>query len=284
VPLRHAPVTVELTINQNIPSIVALEDNAHNTQANTNFSLRRVRLLASVVDVDMALTERINRHLLQGGSLPIPYHSWSTTMTTAADVGGQGGSLSVQLSRQYTRVRLALVYFSSIASERRAGAVADAMAPRSDGSKVNSFPAPMADSTYNAALDQMRAQLTSGAMKWPEMPIETYSEGFYYLMKALNMLTGEYEQLGIEPRAYHSNQFCLAFDLESAGTGPGAHGANFTGLNLRASELLRFEMRDIFAGGVNDAARAENVPAKVFMSLMYDAIAQVKLDAVDLFE
>ena len=269
IPLRHAPVTIELTLNQDLASVLIFASAAKGPVY--NYELRRVRCLSSVVDVDMALTERINKHLLQGKSLPIPFSSWSTTMNSIAAPDAAGGDFSVQLGRQYTRVRLALAYLSSVQSETNETL-------RGDGSTVNSFPAPMNNRDYDAALDRMRVQLTAGALKWPEMPIESYSEAFHYALKAFNMLTGDEQAMSVPEAAYHWNHFCLAFDLEACGTGPGAHGANYTGLNLRATELLRLEYKDVRSG--SDAAR----PVKVFMSLLYDAIAQVKLDAVDLFE
>eukprot|EP00972_Heterocapsa_arctica_P055254 8152908-Heterocapsa_arctica.AAC.1 len=109
--------------------------------------------------------------------------------------------------------------------------------------------------------------LQIGSQKYLEYPINSCSEAFYHLRKAVG------DHMSIFNRWFRTSKSIIGIDTEKIS------GAGFTGLNTKSGDLLTVNCRDCDYDG-----QATTVPSKVFIALHYDAIINIRDSGVEMLE
>ena len=113
-----------------------------------------------------------------------------------------------------------------------------------------------------AAEDTLQLQLSVGAKKFPDQPVDGIAQHHMYLMQSLGMQHPSPASIDINARQYASNKFVSGICLERANCGMGGETGMLSGISTRESQML------VVAG--SGVAGAE-MPDRVHAVLSYTA-------------
>lgn len=217
----------------------------------TSWEIQNPCIQADLCQIDNALQNRFDQHMLEGKNISIPYQQIITsTQTTTA-------SKDIQINITRSCSRLQQVYMTMF----RASAVNDFV----DRKNFNTFYHPMgigAATVTNGSYDsdaELQLQLQIGSKSIPERPIESVSQAYYNLKKALGKKT-----VGIKQSDYIVNKFAYGLDLEAV---PGVLGQ---GLNTRQGDLMTIKLKS-----------GSSIEAKMPTELTVYLVAQSVLELSD---
>ena len=81
-------------------------------------------------------------------------------------------------------------------------------------------------------------QLSIGNQMYPEYPITSHQEAFYYLSKLLNISNSSYHGVDISSRQYRDHKLIIGLNTQKGGG-----EASFTGQDLRSSDLINVKFK-----------------------------------------
>ena len=111
-----------------------------------------------------------------------------------------------------------------------------------------------------------------GSKLIPEYPIRSLAEAFYHLRKTLG-INSTNAQMNMVQRYYLDHKFVLALQCEKMS------GANFTGVNTRAGDLLTFRMK-----GANGEIAMSADTRKLHYCMNYDVGLTINDGGVKILE
>ena len=120
---------------------------------------------------------------------------------------------------------------------------------------------------------EVKFEMQIGAKKWPEYPLETKSEAFYQLRKALGVHSRISPSKCIQQTEYYKDKFVLAIDTEKV-LGSYDSRSAFTGYNSKAGDLLTLRITNTGLA----------VTDRIFTLLHYDSILNVSDSGVTVLE
>jgi len=253
IPLRYAgPVVLEFELSSNVSGFTKVG-------SSTDFTLTDCRVLADVFTIDDSLQEKVSKHLMSSGSLPISFSSWSTTMNVISP-SHVNGAFSIQLARAFSRVKTLYASMATI---------------NDDGTQSYQWFHPIDAAQYNPDRDTLQWQYMVGSRSMPDHACRSVAESAMHLLKSLNLTAAE-EGLGHKPEEFYSNKFFMAYDCERAATGPGG-GAAYSGLSTRGGETIRLEVKGINTGN-------GNAPTRCWVTIHHEILVNIKLDSVEVFD
>ena len=91
---------------------------------------------------------------------------------------------------------------------------------------------------YDRALDPItNCQLQIGSKLFPEYPMTSTTEAFYFLRKSLGYQSSALNNFDIAGYEYNSHKFIIAFDIEKVIVAP------YTGMNTKSGDLITLKMK-----------------------------------------
>jgi len=263
-PIRYAPLTIELTLVGNATDPVAIAGTGL-TSASNSWELNNVQVKADLVTLDNALDNEYAQHLLSGKSLPINFNTFVSQQQVLS-----GQSPYVNIARSMTRLK---TIFTSFDCTDALKATYNITARDWNyfyhpvGRAYNSH---SVANDYNPS-DELELQLQIGSKLIPEMPIRSIQEHYYQLQKALGILNTPFYSIDIDEGQYCKSRFVSALDAEKV------LGAGFTGLNTKAGDLLTIK--------VNNLSNDSTVyPSKIHVVLQADMILNIRDTGVEVFD
>jgi len=286
-PLRYAPITIELELvddaREPILSGASAIDTPNNanvglnalSEANTlsvNWSITNVQVKCDVCTLDNALDNSYAQHLLSGKSLPISYNTFVSQMQTIA---GQDSPV-INVSRALTRLKSVFVTLNkSMTAFNRNNIM---------GRKNwNDFFSPMWNSnmhgnyTHNSA-GEFEFQLQIGSKLFPEYPIRSHNEAYYQLKKTLGVQASAVHNFDLKPAEYRDNKLIIGTDCEKV------LGAGFTGINTRAGDLMTVKLKYNSSGTPDVNGVYPRLADRLHIVLHSDQIMEVRDSGVSVFD
>jgi hypothetical protein len=238
------------------------------------FSITNARVLVDMVQLDVTIQNELTTALAAGKPLQLAFSSWSTTMHSVVPAGAAGNlSWDVTLSRAFSRIKDAWLTFDNDAANSRGVWQTEtdnflSWHGKADRNVIGGA------TTYDPDHGEgFRAQMSCGALLFPDLPIASHKEAFYQLSKVIGM-HNHVEGVSIVPGEYLGCQFIMAFDLEKMYSSPGSGFVRFTGLNTQsAGDTLRFAFQNVNPG-------ANATPTRMFVTLHYDVVAELRMEGV----
>ena len=255
-PIRYCPIQLEFELVGTATDAVQGSASAALPfpGRSESFEISDVQLKCDLVQLDNSLDNEYASHLFYWKSRPINFSTFtcSSQVITSFDT-------SINVQRSFTRLKSVYVslYTNSGSTSRR---------------EVNHFAHPMGSSQYNHS-EELQFQVQMGSKMIPEYPIRSLAEAFYHLRKTLG-INSTNAQMNMVQRYYRDHKFVLALQCEKMS------GANFTGINTRAGELLTLRMK-----GANDNNIIMSTDThKLHYVLNYDAALQINDGGVTVME
>jgi hypothetical protein len=232
-----------------------------------DFEITNARLLVDCVTTDVTIHNELTQSLEQGKPLQMAISSWSTTMHSIVGVGAATNqSWEVMLSRAFNRIRDC---YWTLDSDARGNVNTESNWFQSwhGGADKNVFGE---THTYNAATGEgFRFEMTCGAKKYPEHPIQSMKEFFYHLTKTLAFGTHN-SGCSIVPSEYIGQQFIMSIDTEKMFSGPSGGYVRFTGLDTTAQgDTLRASWQNVHVG-------ADWIPTRLYWTIHYDVVLELR--------
>jgi hypothetical protein len=269
IPLKLAPITVELEINPLVNQYL----DAATANSSTSWSLEDAQIKVDLCDVDAFLADKVYG-LIRSSGLQFSFASYNTIMNVLPAVSHQNGAVSTQFARSYHRVKTIFITFGT-AEFNAAGTLNETNAfywpARTDKADAATY------GLYDADHDKVEFQLHVGSETYPQYPIRSLAEFAYHLEKALD-LTASVEGISISPHEYRTDKFVIGLDVEKAGTGPGG-GAEFTGLDtsIGGGSNIRIEMKNI------DTEAGQQID-RLYLTLVHNVIAVLEERGVSVLD
>ena len=275
IPLRYAPITIELELTANASDcIISLNDAALTIASgglpySNSWQIENPVVRCDICTLDNSLQNEYAQLLLSGKSLPINYSSYVNQMQTIT-----GTSPAINITRALSRLKSVFVTFDQV----------NTMAPTSTGANGhiavwkkswNDFHHPMTYQTgsmYNS-LYEMEYQLQVGSKLFPDFPMRSLQEQFYQLRKCMGTESSNFHSLDITPKQYRNHTHIIAFDTEKN------LGSAFTGLNIKQGSLINLKMRAVGAAVISSV-----VADTVYVTLHFDSILSIRDSGVEIFE
>ena len=247
IPLRFAPITIELELVDTFAEPIISNFNRVApgfTAANSSqlWQIEQVQCKVDVCTLDNALHNSYVEHLLQGNSLPLSYNTFVSQMQTVA---GQNDVL-INVCRAITRLKSVFVTLHKDYEQGRG---------EFGGRKVwNDFFSPGNAENLPGVLtlgsgQEFEFQLQIGSKLFPEYPIRSHQEAYYQLKKTLGVQASSVHNFDIDANQYRDHRFILGTDCEKV------LDAGFTGLNIRAGDLMTVKFKYNSRGLPPDPAR-----------------------------
>jgi hypothetical protein len=279
-PLRFAPITIELELVDNYQEPILSRFNATTaapgtqiTAVNTSqlWSIDNVQCKVDVCTLDNALHNSYVEHLLQGNSLPLSYNTFVSQMQT---ITGQSDVL-INVSRALTRLKSVFVTLQ----KDRAGETSAYMNGRKSW---NEFYSPASNENSDGSLTlrslaEFEFRLQIGSKIFPEYPIRSHTEAYYQLKKTLGVQASAVHNFDISAAEYRDYKFVLGTDCEKV------LDAGFTGINTRAGDLMtvRFKYN---SSGLNDNTTQERLANRLHIVLHSDQILEIRSAGCQVFD
>jgi hypothetical protein len=283
-PLRYAPITIELELTQNASDVIMNTDdqgcnvvvtNAGATaygvaiNTSTNWRIENPRVLVDICTLDNSLQNEYAQLLLSGKSLPINYSSYVNQMQSIS-----GQSPAINITRALSRLKSVFVTFDQ-ANQNVQGAGQANVHFNLWKRNWNDFHHPMTWSNqtgYNSAYE-MEYQLQVGSKLFPDFPMRTLQEQFYQLRKCMGTESSNFHSLDITPKQYRNHTHIIAFDTEKN------LGSAFTGLNIKQGSLINLKMKS-----VGSSVTSVEMPDTVYVCLHFDSILSIRDSGIEVFE
>ena len=106
IPLKHAPLVIELELVGNATDCLNTGDNGGSSPVvnSTSWVIEQPQIKCDIVTLDSELQNSYAAHLLSGKSLPIHFSSYATNVQQA-----QGKDNSIPIARSFTRLKSVFV-------------------------------------------------------------------------------------------------------------------------------------------------------------------------------
>ena len=252
-PIRYAPIQLELEVVSHGSD--ACRSHIDDKPGSQDFLIEDIQLKADVVTLDSGLDNEYAQHMNNGKTLPVFF----TTYSSCVQVSTGGSDNSINISRALTRLKGVFVSLYKPPPDQRMY------------SETNLFWHPMGG--VYADDREVRFEMQIGAKKWPEYPLETKSEAFYQLRKALGVHSRFSPSIGIQQTEYYKDKFVLAIDTGKL-LGSYDSRSAFTGYNSKAGDLLTLRITNTGLA----------VTDRIFTLLHYDSILNVSDSGVTVLE
>ena len=262
-PIRYCPVTIELELVSNAADPIVAATGAFVSTTSVDWEIEDVQLKADLCTLDNAVDNQIADHLLSGKPLPINFQTYISQSQILA--AAQSSNFSVNVSRAVTR--LARVFIGL-------GGPENPTAPDVRSKPWNTFFNPM-DGDHTPARE-LEYQVQIGSKLFPEYPVQSSSEAFAQLNKAVMDVKHPHSHtLSIKAKQYIKDKFIIC-----AQTSKLAH-AGFTGLNTRSGDLMTIKAK--LVGGASASPTAHH-PTEIFIALESDQILEIRDTGVQVFD
>lgn len=238
-PLRYAPLEIELEIADYLDPIVTPGSNGEFTVGNTTdqWKLENCMVKVDVCTLDNALDNSYTSHMLSGKTMNIVYNTLVSSIQTVVSNDSQ-----INISRSLSKMKSIFVTLDKAFSAARAN---HWMKP------FNNFWSPNAGTGITNTLTHdtekfSHLQIQIGSKLLPEYPIKSHAEAFYSLRKALGVQSNNLHSINISGVDYRNDKFIVGFDTEKL------LGLSFTGMNTR-NNLMTVHLKTL--DGANKADR-----------------------------
>lgn len=252
-PLRYCPLQIELELVNSGDDAVFVGTHAGFTYGN-QWDITDIQCKCDLLTLDNALENEYASHLLSGKSLPINFSTWNhTNQATNSDK-----DFSAHISRALTRLKSVFLTLHHTTSDA------------ANYKECNSLYHPMGGATTTEAYkftDEHSVWLQIGSQQIPEYPINSVSEAYYQLKKAVG------KPFHIFGRWFRCRRYIVGFDCEKIS------GAGFTGINTKAGDLLTINFRNCQAEGI-----ANSVPQRVYCALNYDCVMNIQDSGIQVLD
>ena len=125
--------------------------------------------------------------------------------------------------------------------------------------------------TFKAYADNeenFEAQLQLGSSRFPDAPIQGYTQAYWRVLQALGISNSAAHDIGVDLKSYSNNQFAVMISTEKV------DGVMSSGQNLQGGQECRFSVKN-FAEGASK-------PQRCWFCLEYDCILELKAGSVTL--
>jgi hypothetical protein len=224
---------------------VTVYDTFTPAKSSSNWAITNVQVKADIVELDSQTTEVFAQHLLRdNGSLDIQFNNFISQVQSLPI-----GATDVNINVQRTVSRLATVFVTLYRK------LPDTAAAYSKFWNTFYNPLSKADGIRQDDGDEMQFSLNIAGKVIPEYPINSQSEFFTELQKAVGLYSSNFHSIGIRPNglgSYSDSRFIIGINCEKA------LGATFTGIENKSGGLTHIKLRandsarPVFAGGIAD--------------------------------
>ena len=233
IPLKYASIILEMEIVGNEEDAVLKEDGTAFTTGSTttSFQIEDCQVKADVVFLHNDVSNAYSQHLENSGILPIKY---KTFYTISQSIVGSGNNVSVNVARSATRlVRLFASFYNNTSPKFYLKQFNSFLHPmitntKADGSLIE----PAYDSNY-----ELEWQIQIGGKFFPNYPVRSLAEAFAQYLKACNYPDKYQHSTVIDPVAWRSTKFFIAYDFEKL------RDASFTGIDTSSGDLMIIRVR-----------------------------------------
>jgi hypothetical protein len=284
-PVRYAPITIELELVNSFEDIGIWPNNAADEGDNPNtdwfddncskeWKVIQVQVKCDVCTLDNALDNEYAQHLLSGKSLPISY---STYVTQNQILGSKKSAVNVTRSVS----RLKSVFVTLDPKLQPDGVTYTANTGFSDGNQKlfrnnwNTFYHPSSSSPLLRKSHDVEFQMQIGSKLYPEYSIRSLGEAFYQLRKCIGFHSTNYHAFSIKQEEYRSTKFISAIDTERV------LNAGFTGINTKAGDLMTLKLSQFFPDNGTDLDREAN---RMHIILHADMILSIRDTGCEVLE
>ena len=240
IPLRYTTaLSIELTV---APSVEWLTNG--DVLTNNTWEITQPQLKCDLVNIESALAEQYAAHLLSSAPLPITFSSYHVSTQSLAQ---NATDFTINLARAVSRLQSVFIFMKGddTATIKKANAL------KSPGNEDFSF------------------KLQIGGKRYPLQDCEGFSESRAKLAQAVGIHASSAHGLNIAAAAYRANEFIAAVDTEVV-----ALGSSFSGVDLRAGDLLTVQMKGITQGQITSVTTV----------LLSQSIANIRDSGLDLLE
>ena len=275
IPLRYAPITIELELCNSAYDPIVATLNAGDTSSfitntakviSTSWQIENPQIKVDVVTIDNALQNEYAALLLSGKTLPINFSTYITQLQSIS-----GPTPSVNITRALSRLKSVFVTFNrALTADQITGHDTHLALYKKEW---NDLYHPMSYSYYYDPNFELEAQLQIGSMLFPNYPIRSLQESFYQLRKCMGTETSNFHSFDISNQKYRSHSYILAIDTEK-------HlGASFTGLDMKTGSLMSLKMK-----GGTGAQQGNKMPDTCYIVLHADCILSIRDSGVEIFD
>ena len=158
----------------------------------TSWTIRDVRIQASVININSQLMEAYSAHVLSGKALLIPYKTFVCTSSALPD----SDDFDVSIARNFTRLCTLFQTFSTT--------------EEAITKEVNTFYSPV--NTIQS--DEFQSVLHIGSKRWSDFDRTGSAQHYYYLLQALGYANSLVSSANIDLGRYKSTSFIASWDVE----------------------------------------------------------------------
>ena len=220
-----------------------------------DYHLEDLRVLFDEITLQTDLQESFLSSMLQGSALKL--YTRSMEFHTNYMPADTAGSFTTTMQRAYTRCAALFVLFSKTQTDTIA----------TNGANLNNthyFPA--------ANAKDFEYYVNIGSRKIPDQNVTGTKEAFYRMQRALGVGDSMAHTGSVTAEEYESNSWMLGLDLEAAGEGLIA-----TGANLSSGSPVQFHFK-------NAGSTAQTVPRIIQTIAVFERIIEISDTAVQVWE
>jgi hypothetical protein len=218
------------------------------TNTSKSWQIENVQVKAQVVSLDNTMQNQYDKHMIDGGNLPIRF---SSIVTSKQHLGTASNDIAINVTRAFSRLKSLYVTMY-----RNPGIVG--MKP------FNFFMHPIgvatAGNVFYSRGHELAFQASIGSRNFPEFPIASVSEAYSHLKQAAGRKT-----MSPTFKQYLVNKFAFGLDLEAV-----SH-AGFTGLNNTNGELLTIRLKAENGSLMNPT---HHMPTEITVYLVAESILE----------
>jgi hypothetical protein len=263
-PLKHAPVTIEIEIVNNateplISEYVAGTGALTDDNTSKDWELQDCQIKCDTVLLDSGLNDNYTRHLLEGKALPLEFETF-----IAQENSIQSSNISVQISRAVSKLNRMFLTFYKSANEANDKLKANELKqgisfyhPMNNGSDDA-----LKITNYNPAYE-LEFQVQLGGKLYPEYPCRSVNECFKILKETLNLPEKYQHSVGITFDEYIRNKFIFGMDFEKV------PDVDWSGINTKAGQILIVKVK----GG---SAITGDIAKSMFSTLVTQVVLEIR--------
>jgi len=227
IPLRWCPLCIELTFAPPVEVMYTPQTEAYEITA--------VSIKHDCVMLDTAVQNQLSRAILEGEGLTIAYPQLHTIFSIfgPASTSKTYTSVKVAIQRAFTRLSAAFVTFGKTSGT----AVYKSLYPRDEF--LTALENRADDTARGLPINDSMAiswQWQLGGRKYPEAPVDSVTESFDILTKAVNAHAQSLKGFNLGGRAYVEEQFILGQNFQRT------IGQPFSGTSTRGGETLTLSL------------------------------------------
>ena len=281
IPLKYAPITIELELVNSATEPLIITTGAGNadgnfpsgtsdqSQNNSNqWEINNVKLSCDLCHLHNDLNNAYNEHLLSGKSLPL---TMTTFITQSQTVSGYA-QLDVQVIRSVSKLVGLFITFNK-------DPVNDLTATEVYHKEFTRFYHPMINNTeaengfYNADLD-LEFQIQLGSKLYPEYPCNSLTQCFYHLRKALNLPTFHQHSISSQFLEYKEDEFIFGFNLERV------PDSSYTGINTRSGQQMLVKVKPLNQSVLTSTL----MPDRIYITLLSEQIVNISNSGTEVLD